>query len=112
MINDEILADEIYELGNISNVYKLYKLQIVNNDDKDLMNKTLRILPSGVFNRGDIPVSICEYYDNENLSDDNFKKELNISLSAFESKSFILKIKKDYSTPSVDLEYRFVISLV
>lgn len=111
-IEGEELTNEDYSLDTVAGPFKLYAVQIMNNEDYDLADRTLKIEASSVFNPGDVPVTIAETTTLDNVTNLDFKKELVITLKAHENKNFYMKIEKTNNIPVLDSEYRFKISLV
>lgn len=105
------LTNETYELDIVSGPYKLYAVQITNNEDYDLVDRKLKIAAASVFNPGYIPVTIAETTTLDNVTNLQFKKELTVTLKSHENKNFYMRIEKS-SLPVIESEYRFKITLV
>lgn len=111
-IEGKELTNKDHHLDIVAGPFKLYALQIQNDEDYDIENKTLKIEASSIFNPGYMPVTIAETTTLDNVANLDFKKNLEISLKAHENKNFYMKIEKLNNMPVLDSEYRFKISLV
>lgn len=103
-INGVLLTDTLYDLGLIS-ASQEFELRVVNNEAYALSSRKLSISYYTYTNPGYQSVDIAE------ANSTDFKKELNVSFTAGEAKTFKLKVS-DYKTYlNLDDSYRFKINL-
>lgn len=112
MIEGRELTNQGNSLDTVTGSYKLYSLQIRNDESYDLVNKTLKIEASSAFNPGHLPVTIAETTTHDDTPNLDFKRSLVVSFMSHENKNFFIKIERSNNAPILDSEYRFKISLV
>lgn len=103
-INEDLLTDEIYDLGTI-NRYKNFSLKICNKERYSLENKSLRVGYYSPYNTGYKIAKIA--IDGS----DEYKDELQVSFTPGENRLFKLKIDNFENLSNLEDEYKFNIIL-
>lgn len=101
------LENDIYDLGTICQE-KEFVLKLVNKEAYPLLDRKLTVSWYSYLNPGYKAVSLSEVINGQ---DDEFKKELNISLLAGESKNFKMRVANFKSYLNLDDNYNFKITL-
>ena len=103
---DDVAVESLLDIGSIP-VEKEFKLTIVNLEDLDASNLTIRIDPAVSNSNGYKAVKIAKYG-----STDYFRELVDVSIKANGSEEFKLKIKRDESIVSFDDNYQFKITII
>lgn len=111
-IENQIVDNGDHVLDTVMGPFKLYTMNITNEESYDLKDRTLKISASSSFNPGDIPVTIAETTSHDNMNNLNFQKQLKVTFKSYESKNFFIKIEKNQNLPMLDAEYKFKLTLL
>lgn len=104
-IDSVILDDSQYNLGVINGV-QYYNLRIVNKENFAINDKILKIEAISKFNPGHKVVDMAHPNDQN-----NFTKERHISLTAGETKEFVMRVTKNKDHLITNDDYSFKIVL-
>lgn len=106
------LTNGPHALEEVKGPSKLYALIIENNEDYDLVDRTLKIEASSAFNPGDVPVTIAKTTAHDVTTGLVFSRQMVLTLKANSVNNFFIRIEKNPTLPLIDSEYKFKITLI
>lgn len=97
-----------FNLGVISDDYKLFELDVVNTNDAQI-DGILKIIPTSNYDKGNFMAYLSEYTSIEDIKE---LKEIKVSIPGGSTSKYFIKIVKDYKYITIDNNFSFNVVLV